>query len=109
DNLQAAERAVQHLYQLGHRRIGHISGPSRNTFPNERLVGFRKAMFERHLEVREDWIRPGDYTMETGAAAANHFVSLTERPTAIFAGNDEMAIGLIATLRRHGIECPHDI
>lgn len=109
DNLQAAERAVQHLYDLGHRRIGHISGPSRNTFPNERLVGYRKAMFEHRLDVREDWILAGDYTMESGKAAADYFAGLKERPTAIFSGNDEMAIGLIATLRRHDIECPRDI
>jgi len=109
DNLQAAERAVQHLYDYGHRRIGHISGPSRNTFPNERLVGFRKSMFEHRLGVREDWIVPGDYTMEAGRAAAEHFVAMAERPTAIFTANDEMAIGLIATFRKHGIECPRDV
>jgi LacI family repressor for deo operon, udp, cdd, tsx, nupC, and nupG len=109
DNLQAAERAVAHLYDLGHRKIGHVAGPSRNTFPNERLVGFRKALFEHRLSVREDWIFPGDYTMEAGRAAAEHVLKLDERPTAIFAGNDEMAIGLIATLKRHGIECPRDI
>jgi len=109
DNLQAAERAVAHLYDLGHRKIGHIAGPSRNTFPNERLVGFRKALFERRLAVREEWIFPGDYTMETGRAAAEQILELDDRPTAIFAGNDEMAIGLIAALKRHGIECPRDI
>lgn len=109
DNLQAAERAVQHLYELGHRKIGHISGPSRNTFPNERLVGYRKAMFERRLEVREDWIFAGDYNMLSGRAAAGHFLSLAEMPTAIFSGNDEMAIGLIAALHKAGIECPRDI
>jgi LacI family repressor for deo operon, udp, cdd, tsx, nupC, and nupG len=109
DNLQAAERAVQHLYDLGHRRIGHISGPSRNTFPNERLVGYRKAMFEHRLEVRDNWIVAGDYTMESGRAAGNFFGGLKEMPTAVFAANDEMAIGLIAELRRHGIECPRDI
>jgi LacI family repressor for deo operon, udp, cdd, tsx, nupC, and nupG len=47
--------------------------------------------------------------METGRAAAEHFAKLSDRPTAIFAGNDEMAIGLIATLKRLGIECPRDI
>jgi LacI family repressor for deo operon, udp, cdd, tsx, nupC, and nupG len=52
DNLQAAERAVGHLFSLGHRKVGHISGPSRNTFPNERLVGFRKAMFEHRLHLQ---------------------------------------------------------
>jgi LacI family repressor for deo operon, udp, cdd, tsx, nupC, and nupG len=109
DNLQAAERAVQHLYNLGHRRIGHIGGPSRNTFPNERLVGFRKAMFEHRLEIRDDWIVPGDYTMASGKAAAEHFLRCREMPTAIFSANDEMAIGLIATLRRSGVECPRDI
>lgn len=109
DNLQAAERAVQHLYELGHRKIGHISGPSRNTFPNERLVGYRKAMFEHRLEVREDWIFAGDYNMLSGRAAASHFLSLAEMPTAIFSGNDEMAIGLIAALHKAGIECPRDI
>jgi LacI family repressor for deo operon, udp, cdd, tsx, nupC, and nupG len=109
DNLQAAERAVQHLYILGHRKIGHISGPSRNTFPNERLVGYRKAMFEHRLEIREDWIFAGDYNMQSGRAAASYFSSLKEMPTAIFAGNDEMAIGLIAALRKIGIECPRDV
>lgn len=109
DNLQAAGRAVQHLYDLGHRRIGHISGPSRNTFPNERLVGFRKALFEHRLDVREDWIFAGDYTMPSGRAAASYFSSLKEMPTAIFAGNDEMAIGLIAALHKLGIECPRDV
>jgi LacI family transcriptional regulator, repressor for deo operon, udp, cdd, tsx, nupC, and nupG len=109
DNLQAAERAVQHLYGLGHRNIGHISGPSRNTFPNERLVGYRKAMFEHRLEVRDDWIFAGDYNMESGRAAAGYFKSLKEMPTAIFSGNDEMAIGLISALHKAGIECPRDV
>lgn len=109
DNLQAAERAVQHLYDLGHRRIGHIGGPSRNTFPNERLVGYRKAMFEHRLEIRDEWIVSGDYSMASGVAAAEHFLRAQQMPTAIFSANDEMAIGLIATLRRSGIECPRDI
>jgi LacI family repressor for deo operon, udp, cdd, tsx, nupC, and nupG len=109
DNLQAAERAVRHLYDLGHRRIGHIVGPSRNNFPNERLVGFRKAMFELRLDLNEDWVVQGAYTMESGMAAGNHFARLSDRPTAVFSANDEMAIGLISALRRHGIDCPRDI
>ncbi len=109
DNLQAAERAVHHLHEYGHRRIGHIGGASHNTFPNERMVGFRKAMFEHRLETREDWIVRGDYSIASGRAAAEHFLSLKERPTAVFSANDEMAIGLISALRLHGIECPRDI
>jgi LacI family repressor for deo operon, udp, cdd, tsx, nupC, and nupG len=109
DNLQAAERAVAHLHEYGHRRIGHISGPSRNTFPNERLVGFRKAMFERRLELHEDWIFPGEYDMASGWAAAMHFAAMPDRPTAIFSANDEMAIGLISGFRARGIDCPRDV
>ncbi|HEX4298345.1 MAG TPA: LacI family DNA-binding transcriptional regulator [Devosia sp.] len=109
DNLQAAERAVQHLVDCGHRRIGHISGPSRNTFPNERVVGFRKAMREHGLEIRENWIFAGDYSMQSGRSAAAHFAAQSELPTAVFSANDEMAIGLMATFRKLGIECPRDI
>ena len=109
DNLQAAERAVAHLADYGHRRVGHIGGTSRNALPSERLVGFRKAAFERQLEARDEWIFPGDFSMPSGHAAARYFAGLPERPTAIFAANDEMAIGLIAELRKFGIECPRDI
>lgn len=109
DNLEAAERAVEHLVDFGHHRIGHIAGLSRNSFPNERLVGFRKAIFEHRLQLNEEWIVQGDYTMESGLAAAAHFAALKTRPTAIFAANDDMAVGLIAGLRNVGIDCPRDI
>src|SRR5690606_25394980 len=64
---------------------------------------------EHSLELREDWIFAGDYNMNSGRAAAEYFKNLKEMPTAIFSGNDEMAIGLLAGLRRYGIECPRDI
>ena len=109
DNLQAAERAVAHLYELGHRKIGHVAGPSRNSFPNERLVGFRKALFERRLPLREDWVFPGDYTMAAGQAAAEHYLRLQDRPTAIFAGNDETAAGVYRTAYLRGVKIPDQL
>lgn len=109
DNRAAARRAVRHLLDYGHVRIGHIAGPSRNAAPNERLVGFREAMEAAGIDVRPEWIIPGDYSMPTGIAAADRLAALSERPTAIFAANDEMAIGLISRLRAYGIECPRDI
>ncbi|MEO6394837.1 MAG: LacI family DNA-binding transcriptional regulator [Devosia sp.] len=109
DNLQAAERAVAHLVSLGHRRIGHICGQSRNASPNERLVGFRKAMFDHRLEVRPEWILPGEYTMRSGVAAGHAFAALADRPTAVFAGNDEMAIGFLSAIRQNGLDCPRDV
>lgn len=109
DNVHAAERAVNYLLSLGHRRIGHVIGHSRNKLPNERLVGFRSAMTEAGIPVRTEWVIQGDYSMRSGYLASKQFLELAERPTAIFAGNDEMAIGLISGLREGGIECPRDV
>ncbi|HEY9009495.1 MAG TPA: LacI family DNA-binding transcriptional regulator [Devosia sp.] len=109
DNLEAAERATAYLIGLGHRKIGHIIGPSRNAEPNPRLIGFQNAMRRAKLEVRPEWLFPGDYSMETGIAAAQAMLKSSELPTAVFSANDEMAIGLISTLRDAGVECPRDI
>lgn len=109
DNVQAAERATRHLIDLGHRRIGHLLGPENNVVARDRLAGFRKALQEAEIPLRQNWLLRGNFEMESGFAAAAHLVSMQERPTAIFAANDESAIGFLSGLRQHGIECPRDI
>lgn len=109
DNRTAAVRAVRHLIDYGHTRIGHVSGPSRRPTPNERQVGFQEAMQAAGLEVRPEWVIQGDFSMDGGVAAADRLAALDERPTAVFCANDEMAIGFISRMREHGIECPRDI
>ena len=109
DNFEAAERATDHLISLGHSRIGHIIGPSRNLSPNPRFLGFQSAMKRAKFEVRPDWLFPGTYAMASGSAAAEAFLALPDRPTAVFSANDEMAIGFLATLRTAGLECPRDV
>ena len=109
DNRLAAMRVVDYLVELGHREIGHIIGPSRNTTKNERYLGFVAAMGEAGLPVREAWLIQGDYNMASGVVAAERLLSLGAMPSAVFAGNDDMAIGLIHRLRLAGIECPRDI
>ena len=109
DNRAAARRATRYLFELGHRRIGHIVGHSRNEFPNERLVGFEEEAAALGLEVRPEWVFPGDYTMPAGIRAGERFAAMADRPTAMFAGNDEMAIGFISACRRLGVECPRDV
>jgi LacI family repressor for deo operon, udp, cdd, tsx, nupC, and nupG len=100
---------VQHLFDCGHRNIAHLTSPSRYAKPHERLLGFREAMGRLGLEQRADWVIPGDHSKHAGVAAADRLAAMGERPTAVFCGNDEMAIGLISRLRAHGIECPRDI
>ena len=109
DNAYAAERATRHLIQLGHRRIGHIRGPQGNVLTGEREQGFLKAMQAAGLDVCPEWLLPGAFEMDAGLAAAQHFMRLRERPTAIFAANDESAIGFISGLRQHGLDCPADV
>lgn len=109
DNSYAAEQATRHLIELGHRRIGHIRGPDGNVLTGEREAGFRRAMQAAGLEVRPEWMLPGAFDMDSGVVAAQHFVRLESRPTAIFAANDESAIGFISGLRQQGLDCPGDV
>jgi len=111
DNLEAAARAVAHLAEYGHTKIGHVNvrNESDLTKPHQRFSGFVQEMRRRGLEIREDWIQPGDYSMADGRRAAAAYAAMKERPTAIFTANDEMAIGLLAGFREHGIECPRDV
>lgn len=109
DNSYAAERATRHLIELGHCRIGHVRGPQGNVLTGERERGFTKALEDAGLDVRPEWLLPGAFEMEAGLVAAEHFMRLDDRPTAIFAANDESAIGFISGLRQHGLDCPTDV
>ena len=109
DNSYAAQQATRHLIELGHCRIGHVRGPQGNVLTGERERGYARAMQAAGLDVRPEWLLPGGFEMEAGLAAARHFMRLDERPTAIFAANDESAIGFISGLRQHGLDCPRDV
>jgi LacI family repressor for deo operon, udp, cdd, tsx, nupC, and nupG len=109
DNFEAAKRATRHLIELGHRRIGHVIGRSKNASPSERMLGFRAAMAEAGLAVPDEWVVSGDFSMPSGIPAGEHYAQLRSRPSAVFCGNDEMAIGMIVGLRAHGLDCPRDI
>jgi LacI family repressor for deo operon, udp, cdd, tsx, nupC, and nupG len=109
DNRAAAARATRHLIELGHTRIGHLMSPSRNKSLHERRIGFEQAMQEAGLPIRPEWMMQGDHSLGTGIAAGEHLLAQSERPTALFCGNDEMAIGVVHRLRLAGVECPRDL
>ena len=109
DNVQAAERATRHLIELGHRRIGHIFGPEQNVVARDRLAGFNRAMNREGLPIAPEWVFRGSFEMDSGIAASARYMTLADRPTAVFTANDESAIGFLSGLRRHGILCPRDI
>lgn len=109
DNFEAARRAVAHLVGLGHRRIGHLATRTYAGLRNERLAGFFAAMRDAGLEVRPDWVLPGDFSLASGEAAGAAFLALEDRPTALFCANDESLIGFLAAVRPHGLDCPRDV
>lgn len=106
---EAVRNAVSYLIAKGHRRIALIEGPAGFTSPRERRAGFEEAMAQAGLAAEEALIQPGSYTFESGVAAAERLVALERMPTAIFACNDEMAIGAMIACRRSGLRIPEDV
>lgn len=109
DNVGAAKTIVDYLLSLGHKRIGVISGLKENPHTQDRLFGYKQSLAEAGIPFREELIAEGDFTMWSGLNAAPYFCKMSQKPTAIFCMNDEMAIGAIQTLKSYGISVPNDI
>ncbi|WP_111432042.1 LacI family DNA-binding transcriptional regulator [Rhodobacteraceae bacterium DSL-40] len=101
--------ATRHLLDLGHRRIGVIAGPAYASSSRGRVDGYRQAMEEAGAEIEPDWIVGESFSIDAGVEAAETLMQLPERPTAIFAVNDNTAIGAMSTLRRLNIAIPEGI
>jgi LacI family repressor for deo operon, udp, cdd, tsx, nupC, and nupG len=109
DNEGGAALAVEHLADLGHTRIGHILGPQGNVLTRARLQGVSRALKSRNLPIRNEWFFDGDFSLAAGARAAERWLALPERPTAVTTSNDEMACGFMSELHRQGVEVPRDV
>jgi LacI family transcriptional regulator len=106
DNYGGARTMMSHLAALGHRRIAFICGPGRNSDARERLRGYRQAMRELGAAPQET---PGNFTEESGHAAALRILESMPRATAIFAANDAMAVGALAALAEAGVVVPDEM
>lgn len=101
--------AAKHFIENGHKKIGCLSGQVDKSTCQERLKGFRKAMTEAELTVNDDWLLDGDFECESAVEAAQKFIAMEDRPTAIFCFNDIMAMALISTFEQAGLRVPDDI
>lgn len=108
-NRAAAAEMVRHLIALGHRRIAHITGPLDQVIAAERLEGWRCALRHAGLPAEDELAAPGDFRLGSGIVAAKRLLALEPRPTAIFAANDESAIGAIQAIHEAGLSVPGDI
>jgi LacI family transcriptional regulator, galactose operon repressor len=104
-----AKLATEHLLELGHRRIGVVTGSPGWYANEERLHGFRSGMASAGLLPDPQLIAESDWSIPSGEVAAERLLSLDELPTAIFAFNDNGAIGVLNAARRHGLHVPDDL
>jgi LacI family transcriptional regulator len=104
NNYQGAYRAVRHLIRLGYRRIGHIRGLY--ACSEERYQGYCDALHEADIPLDPTLVEQGDFTVSSGQDCANRLLALPEPPGAIFASNDQMAIGVLAAAEVRGLQVP---
>lgn len=111
DNASSAYEGTCYLLHLGHRRIGHILGPKGYLCTRERYDGYCRALREVGLEPDSRLLWQGDFAPTGGQACAHQIFSLPpeERPTAIFAANDQTAFGLIDVAKEYGVRIPEDL
>src|SRR5262249_48892241 len=112
DDVEGGRRATQHLINLGHERIGIISGrplPSPFTPERDRYRGYLEALEQAGIRPDLDLVTNGFFTVEGGEDAIAALLAQPRPPTAVFAISDEMAFGALTALRRHGLSAPQDI
>lgn len=104
-----AQIATQHLIDLGHQRIGYINGLEDWIEAQNRLAGYQDTLEKHGWPVDQALIIQGDWGVDSGYQATRELLSLDERPTAIFAANDIMALGAIYAIQAAGLQIPNDI
>ncbi len=110
DHEAAAFDAVNRLIADGHRSIAMISGTLQDPANGyARFQGYKRALEQAGIAYREDYVRVGNYRYESGIDATTYFLGLSDRPTAIFAATDEMAIGAIHCIQDSGLTVPGDV
>lgn len=113
DDDLAARTATRHLLDLGHRRVAYVGGSTEGvldfTAPIERVTGYRDTMAEAGIALDPALEVDGEFTVGGGTRAADALLDRPDRPTAIFAASDEMAIGVLRAAREHGLRVPEDL
>nr|WP_157936461.1 substrate-binding domain-containing protein [Shewanella sp. 10N.286.48.B5]PMH84739.1 hypothetical protein BCU57_16880 [Shewanella sp. 10N.286.48.B5] len=97
------------LIELGHKRIGFVRGDSQQKSSQLRFKGYMDALRSAQIDLDSAIILDGDYTYDSGLAAAEIMLALKDKPTAIVASNDDMAAGVIAVAQRRGIDVPEQL
>ena len=109
DEPAAAELVVDHLVGLGHRRIAHVLGHPAHGASQWRLDGYRRGLAKAGIAVDPRLEVAGEFSFESGVAAAQRLLDMVPMPTAIFAANDDMAAGVLHVANQRGLRLPQDL
>lgn len=109
DNVTCGKIATEHLIKLGHKRIAHISGSMDTLLSRDRLNGYLQAITQFGLKLDDRLIHEGDFSFESGYKQMRELLHLENRPTAVFASSDEMAMGAIKATKDHGLKVPEEV
>ena len=109
DNYGAAQLAMRHLLGFGHERIAMIGGPVTLSTGAQRLAGYRESLLEAGVRYDPRWVRDAGFREQPAYEAACELLALPERPTAMFAANNLIAIGIMRAIADAGLRCPEDV
>lgn len=109
DDKNGAFKVVTHLADSGYRRIAHLAGPSTISVSQNRLQGYREALEAKSMQFDDELVIYGDFDQPAGVTGANQLLSLAKPPDAIFAINDQVAMGAYQVVQERGLNIPQDI
>jgi LacI family transcriptional regulator len=109
DETQAAHDIVSYLVSLGHRRIAHVIGHPAHGASEWRLTGYQLGLERAGIKYDPALVVGGEFSFESGVSAAQKLLELKQRPTAVFAANDDMAAGVISVALERKLSIPEDI
>lgn len=109
DDRRAAGEMINHFIELGHKKIGHISGHPDHVATLLRRQGYEEALHRAGVSIREEYLESGRFRFRNALECADRMLRLDDRPTAILAANDEMAAAVVMTANRLGIRVPEDL
>jgi LacI family transcriptional regulator len=109
DSEGGAYALTRYLTELGHRRIAILSGPENVSTSTQRVAGYKRALQDAHLKVDSELISFGNFYQDSGYERTMRLLALPQRPTAIFAGNNFIAIGVMKALNESGLQIPEDM
>ncbi len=108
ENIKGAKLAVNYLYNKGHRKIGFITGRLEETNGMDRYVGYKESLNDLNLPYKKEWIIDGDFDKDQAYRNVDKIFELQDMPTAIFASDDYMALGIIEKITEKGYRVPED-